>query len=94
MEDWKKADSYSMSFDLKADEEAVEFFNKTMKELQDSEEALKSRIKQLFDEFISIGGEKREEGYKEILNVFALGYGLGWNDRKKVDEKWSTKGKR
>lgn len=44
------------------------------------EEAVRNRIKQLFDEHVIVEGELAEAGYISILNVFAVGYQLGWND--------------
>ena len=76
-----------MSFDIKADEKAVDFFNRTMKELKDFEKAINERMIQLFDENIGVGGEKADEAYKQVLQVFMLGYGHGWNDRKELIDK-------
>ena len=41
----------------------------------------------LFDENIGVGGEKADEAYKQVLKVFMLGYGHGWNDRKELIDK-------
>ena len=87
MSDWDNKGSISMSFDIKADEKAVDFFNRTMKELKDFEKAINERMIQLFDENIGVGGEKADEAYKQVLKVFMLGYGHGWNDRKELIDK-------
>ena len=87
MSDWDNKGSISMSFDIKADEKAVDFFNRTMKELKDFEKAINERMIQLFDENIGVGGEKADESYKQVLKVFMLGYGHEWNDRKELIDK-------
>jgi hypothetical protein len=87
MNDWTNKGNISMSFDIKADEKAVDFFNRTMKELKDFEKAINERMIQLFDENIGVGGEKADEAYKQVLKVFMLGYGHGWNDRKELIDK-------
>ena len=58
MSDWDNKGSISMSFDIKADEKAVDFFNRTMKELKDFEKAINERMIQLFDENIGVGGAR------------------------------------
>ena len=87
MSDWDNKGSISMSFDIKADEKAVDFFNRTMKELKDFEKAINERMIQLFDENIGVGGEKADEAYKQVLKVYMLGSGHGWNDRKELIDK-------
>ena len=88
MSDWNNPKNISMSFKLEADEKTVDFFNRTMKELEDFEKAVNKRMIQLFDENINIGGEKAdEEAYKQVLKVFMLGYGHGWNDCKTLFDK-------
>ena len=86
MAKWNDTKSYSMSFDLKADEATLDFFKREMQELEDFEKVINARIKQLFDEFISVGGEKKGEAYNLVLKVFMSGYGHGWNDRKTLDD--------
>lgn len=86
MSNWNCKRSFSMSFDLKADEETVDFFKRQMKELEDFEKVIKARMKQLFDENIGVGGEKAGEAYNQVLRVFMMGYGHGWNDRKAIDD--------
>ncbi len=88
MSDWNNQGGISMSFKLEADERAVDFFNRTMNELQDFESAINARMKQLFDENIGVGGEKADEAYNQVLKVFMLGYGHGWNDRKALIDKF------
>ena len=70
----------SLSFKVEPNEEAKTFFERMQKELTEREEAFKKRIKQLFDEEIEVGGDKADEAYSKILQVFAIGYQHGWND--------------
>ena len=56
-----------------------------MKELEDFEKVINARMKQLFDEYICVDGEEKGEAYNQILKVFMIGYGHGWNDRKEID---------
>ena len=87
---WKNKSSHSMSFQLKADEDAVEFFNREMKELEDFENAIHARMKQLFDRLVSFGdsikSEEVKDAYKMCFKLFMLGYKYGWNDRKELDD--------
>lgn len=85
MRKWNDSKSFSMSFDMKADEATLDFFNRGMKELEDFEKVINARMKQLFDEYIRIDGEEKGEAYNQILKVFMIGYGHGWNDRKEID---------
>lgn len=85
MSKWNDSKSFSMSFDMKADEAALDFFKREMKGLEDFEKAINARMKQLFDEYICVDGEEKGEAYNQILKVFMIGYGHGWNDRKEID---------
>ena len=87
MSDWNDTKNLSMSFDLKSNEAAVDFFNRTINDIQDFEQAINARMKQLFDENIGIGGEKSKEAYNQVLKIFMLGYGFGWNDYKALVDK-------
>ena len=80
MTKWNDKKNMSLSFKVEPNEEAKAFFERMQKELTECEEAFKKRIKQLFDEEIGVGGEKADEAYKQILQVFAIGYQHGWND--------------
>lgn len=80
MANWNDKKNLTSSFKVEPNEEAKAFFERMQKELTDSEEAFKKRIKQLFDEEIEVGGDKADEAYKQILQVFAIGYQHGWND--------------
>ena len=88
MAEWNDEKSVSMSFDVEADEAAVDSFKRLMKEFDDFEKAANVRTKQLFDKYIRIAGEKADEAYNQVLNVFRVGYMNGWNDRKEVDDKY------
>lgn len=70
----------TLSFKVEPDEEASAFFERIQKDLTEREESFKKRIKQLFDEEIGVGGDKAEEAYNQILQVFTIGYQHGWND--------------
>lgn len=80
MADWNNPKNVSMSFDVKADENAVDFFNRLKKEIGDFEKAIDERTRQLFDELVSEGVEEKDEGYLFARALFMLGYQHGWND--------------
>ena len=78
----------SISFDIPCDEKTMDFFNRMQEEHVEREKAIKARIKQLFDEFIGFKGDDAavKDAYNQVLQVFCVGYQLGWNDRKAVEE--------
>ena len=80
--DWNDPKSITMSFELKADDSAVEFFRREYDELKGFGDAVNARMKAIFDENIKVGDGIDEMAYNQILKVFMLGYGHGWNDRK------------
>ena len=80
MTKWNDKKNMSLSFTVEPSEEANAFFERMKKELTECEEAFKKRIKQMFDEKFGVGGDKADEAYKQILQVFAIGYQCGWND--------------
>lgn len=84
MTKWNDKKNISLSFKVEPSEEAKAFFERMQKELTEREEAFKKRIKQLFDEEIGVGGDKADEAYKQIYKqipqVFTIGYQHGWND--------------
>lgn len=80
MTKWNDKKNMTLSFNVEPNEEAKAFFERMVKEQTEREEAIKKRVKQLFDEEIAVGGDKSDEAYKQILQVFALGYQHGWND--------------
>lgn len=86
MSNWNDTKILSMSFDLKQNEAAVDFFNRIISDVQDFEQAINDRMKQLFDENVVLGGEKSKEAYNQILKIFMLGYGHGWNDYKELSK--------
>lgn len=71
--------NWSVTFQMEADEKAKEFFERMEKEHKDLEAAAKKRIRQLFDEFVALEGKAKDEEGK-LLQLFAIGYQLGWND--------------
>lgn len=77
---WNDPKSMSMTFKVEANEESVAFFQRMQREWKEREDAFKERIKQLFDENIGVGGDKAEEAYNQVLQVFSIGYQHGWND--------------
>ena len=80
MTKWNDKENMSVSFKVEPNEEAKAFFERMHKEMTEREEAFKKRIKQLFDEEIGVKGDKADEAYKQILQVFTIGYQHGWND--------------
>ena len=87
MSDWNDTKNLSMSFGVKPNEEAMDYFNRIIDDFRGFEEAINARMKQLFDENISVGGELKDEVYNQVLKVFMLGYGHGWNDYKSLTDK-------
>lgn len=80
MADWNNPQNVSITFDVKADENAVDFFNRFTKEIGDFEKAIDERMRQLFDELVSEGVEEKGEGYLFARSLFMSGYQHGWND--------------
>ena len=80
MTDWNDKKNMTLSFKVEPNEDAIAFFERMQKELTESEEAFKKRVKQLFDEEIGVGSNNADKTYKKILQVFAIGYQHGWND--------------
>lgn len=83
--------SFSMSFKAEASEETMDFFRRMQDELATFEKAIDKRIEQLMDEHVGVDDtsndtSKGDKAYEQLLALFGLGYKLGWNDRKKVDE--------
>ena len=72
--------NYSVTFQMEADEKAREFYEKMMREHEDLKAAVRQRIIRLFDEFVTVDGEKKDEVYWQLTNIFGIGYQLGWND--------------
>ena len=72
--------NYSVTFQMEADEKAREFFEKMMREHEDLQAAARQRIIRLFDKFVAVDGEKKDEAYWQLANLFGIGYQLGWND--------------
>ena len=87
MAKWNDPSSMSFTFDMKPNEESRAFFERMMNEYKERDEAFKERIKQLFDEHIGVGGEKADEAYNQVLQVFAIGYQCGWNDLYSIKKK-------
>ena len=53
----------------------------------EAEKAIHERIKQLLDEFVDIVDKTTDQkAYSQVLKIFGIGYQLGWNDRKAVEE--------
>ena len=77
----------SISFDIPCDEKTMDFFNRMQEEHVEAQKAIQQRIKQLFDEFIGVEDKTTEQkAYQQVMTVFGIGYQLGWNDRKAVEE--------
>ena len=72
--------NWSITFDLKVDEETQAFFKRMKEEDKAFEDAVRERIQQLFDEYIQLDGRKKDEAYGIVRNIFSIGYQLGWND--------------
>ena len=88
MTKWNDNIDTTLSFRMDTNEEGNAYFDRMLREMKDKETAIRERIEQLFGEYVQIGGEKRDEAYQQVLQVFAIGYQLGWNDQYSI----STKG--
>lgn len=93
MGQWNDKTSWTITFDMQVDESMEDFVTKMQAELKDREEAFRKRIEQLFDEYIKIDGEKKDEAYNQILQIFAIGYQHGWNDHYSLSAKKEQYGK-
>lgn len=83
--DWQQVqndigDITSITFEVESNEETVAFFLRKMKGLKSVEDAINERVRQLFDEYIGVEGEKADEAYDQVLKVFMIGYRCGWSD--------------
>lgn len=74
----------TISFKMEVGEETKDFFNRMLQEEKEREEAFRERIQQLFDENIQVDGVERDAAYRQILQVFAIGYQLGWRDHYEI----------
>jgi hypothetical protein len=76
--------SWSITFDLECDEKMTEFLKRTYEEQMALDEAIRERINKLFDRYIGYDSEKaRNVG----VQIFAIGYQLGYNDCHNVLDK-------
>ena len=77
----------TISFDIQCDEKAMDFFTRMQEEHMEAKKAMQARIKSLFDEFIGVEDKTTaQQAYNQVLTCFSIGYQLGWNDRKAVEE--------
>ena len=87
MTKWNDNIDTTLSFRMDTNEEGKAYFDRMLREMKDKETAIRERIEQLFGEYVQIGGEKRDEAYRQVLQVFAIGYKLGWNDQYSINTK-------
>ena len=87
MTKWNDNIDTTLSFRMDTNEEGKAYFDRMLREMKDKETAIRERIEQLFGESVQIGGEKRDEAYRKVLQVFAIGYQLGWNDQYSINTK-------
>lgn len=87
MTKWNENIDTTLSFRMETNEDGKAYFDRMLREMKDQETAIRERIEQLFDEYIQIDGEKRDEAYQKVLKVFAIGYQLGWNDQYSINTK-------
>lgn len=80
MEDKKYFPSYEITFELENNEEMKAFIQRMNDEQKRRDEAIRERIQQLFDEYVKIDGEEKDKAYWQCVNLFSIGYQLGWND--------------
>lgn len=71
--------SWSVTFQIEADEKTKDFFERMEKEHKELEIAARERIAQLFHEFVTLEGLAKIAESK-FFGLFSIGYQLGWND--------------
>ena len=76
--------SGSITFDLECDEKMYDYMKRMIEEQKALDEAIKERINKLFDKYIKCDSE---EARNVGVQVFAIGYQLGYNDCHSVKEK-------
>ena len=87
LEERFKFPNKSISFDIQCDEKTMDFFKRMQEEHVEAEKAIQERIKQLLDEFVDVVDKTTDQNaYSQVLKIFGIGYQLGWNDRKAVEE--------
>ena len=87
LEERFKFPNKSISFDIQCDEKTMDFFKRMQEEHVEAEKAIHERIKQLLDEFVDVVDKTTDQkAYSQVLKIFGIGYQLGWNDRKAVEE--------
>lgn len=86
MERWNDKKNINVTFDVEPSKQIDEFVSGLAKDIKEREDVFKKRIEQLFDEYIEVGGEKKDEAYTKILKVFSIGYQHGWNDCHRTHE--------
>ena len=87
LEERFKFPNKSISFDIQCDEKTMDFFKRMQEEHVEAEKAIQERIKQLLDEFVDVVDKTTDQkAYSQVLKIFGIGYQLGWNDRKAVEE--------
>ena len=87
MKKWNDNIDTTLSFRMETNEEGKAYFDRMLREMKDKETAIRERIEQLFGEYVQIHGEKRDKAYQQVLQVFAIGYQLGWNDQYSINTK-------
>ena len=87
LEERFKFPNKSISFNIPANEKTMEFFKRMQEEHVEAEKAIQERIKQRLDEFVDVVDKTTDQkAYSQVLKIFGIGYQLGWNDRKAVEE--------
>jgi len=78
--DWNDKTNWTVSFHMPVDEKMKEFMDRMEKESKERYEAFEKRIRTLFKEHIGFTDEVPENVNEQVLQVFGIGYQLGWND--------------
>lgn len=69
-------------------EKLFDFFLRMDKEGIEKKDAMKIRVKQLFEEFVMVGGPEKDAAFDQLLALFDCGYRLGVADYAQASEKW------
>lgn len=83
----------SVSFNIEMNEDVKDFFIRMINESKSRDQAVRSRIMQLFNEHVRIDMQDDMDAddaiiaYNQLVELFAIGYQCGWNDRNSLCKK-------
>lgn len=72
--------TFTTSFKIECNESVKAFISRMLEDEKEHQEIFTKRIEQLFKEHITLDGGFSESVRNQLLQLFAVGYQLGWND--------------